>query len=259
MSRRCAQRRSFATAARLALAAALACALRRRCARRPAASRANAEARGQGPALRRRPVPLLPGPLLHVDDDADGVAALRPRLAPRRRGRDPARRHAAVVRPAPEAGQIFAQLIERGAPTVRDRAWFYPREDPLPARLPRRGRERARARREQPARGLQEERLLLQANLLMARGDYAGAAACSRHAAQDAGARYARYNLGIALIKLAATRARGIAMLDDARPACPPRTRNSAACATAPTSRSASPRCRGRARGWRAAISSACG
>ena len=40
---------------------------------------AEPNARDQGPVLRRRPVPLLPGPLLHVGDDADGVAAVRPR------------------------------------------------------------------------------------------------------------------------------------------------------------------------------------
>ena len=48
-------------------------------------------------------------------------------VAARRRGRDPARRHAAVVRPAPRRrARSSRRLIERGAsPTVRDRAWFY--------------------------------------------------------------------------------------------------------------------------------------
>ncbi|MDE2300074.1 MAG: hypothetical protein KGK18_18140, partial [Burkholderiales bacterium] len=76
-----------------------------------------------------------------------------------------------------EAGAIFARLIEQGAsPAVRDRAWFYlakiryQRGDPAQAEV-------ALARIESrlpPA--LEEERGLLQANLLMARADYAGAA-----------------------------------------------------------------------------------
>ena len=114
-----------------------------------------------------------------------------------------------------EAGEIFAQLIERGAsPAVRDRAWFYlakiryqrgyldeadaalaPVENHLP-----------------PA--LEEERGLLQANLLMARADYAGAAAAlAAMPGKTPGARYVRYNLGIALIR-AGDSARGSAVLD---------------------------------------------
>ena len=73
-----------------------------------------------------------------------------------------------------EAGEIFAQLIEKGAaPAVRDRAWFY-----LAKIRYQRGcmpqAEEALARigdRLPPA--LEEERGLLHAQLLMARADYA--------------------------------------------------------------------------------------
>ena len=86
--------------------------------------------------------------------------------------------------------------------------------------------------------------MLLQANLLMARGDYAGAAdVLNAHAEQQRrGARYARYNLGVALVR-SGDCARGSALLDEVGRRRR-RTRNSAACATRPTWRSASPRCR---------------
>ena len=77
-----------------------------------------------------------------------------------------------------EAGEIFAKLIEKGAaPPVRDRAWFY-----LAKIRYQRGflapAEEALARIEGKLPGtLEEDRLLLQSNLMMARGDYAGAAA----------------------------------------------------------------------------------
>ena len=76
-----------------------------------------------------------------------------------------------------QASDVFEQLIARGAaPSVRDRAWYY-----LAKIRYQRGylaqAEEAIARIEShlPAE-LQEERGLLQANLLMARADYAGAA-----------------------------------------------------------------------------------
>ena len=102
-----------------------------------------------------------------------------------------------------EAGEIFAQLIERGAsPAVRDRAWFF-----LAKIRYQRGfaaeAEAAIARIENnlPAE-LEEERALLQANLLLGRQDYAGAATVLNAMTGSAGAgRYARYNLGVALVK----------------------------------------------------------
>lgn len=115
-----------------------------------------------------------------------------------------------------EAGEIFARLIDKGAsPAVRDRAWFY-----LAKIRYQRGfvaeAEAAIGRIENslPA-DLQEERVLLQANLLMARADYAAAAAVLDNLARSSGAGlYARYNLGIALVRSGAPE-RGEALLDE--------------------------------------------
>ena len=115
-----------------------------------------------------------------------------------------------------EAGAIFAQLIEKGAsPKVRDRAWFYLakiryQRGVLPAA------EEALSHVENnlpPA--LEEERVLLKANLLMARADYAGAAGTlSAVSAKTSGARYVRFNLGIALLRAGDT-AQGTTVLDE--------------------------------------------
>ncbi|HUG25932.1 hypothetical protein, partial [Piscinibacter sp.] len=114
-----------------------------------------------------------------------------------------------------QAGEIFAQLIDKGAaPPVRDRAWFY-----LAKIRYQRGfaadAEAALARigAHLPPE-LEEERHLLKANLLMARADYAGAADVLGGIADTAkAAAYARYNLGVALIRSGDT-ARGAALLD---------------------------------------------
>lgn len=114
-----------------------------------------------------------------------------------------------------EAGEIFEGLIQRGAtPPTRDRAWFY-----LAKIRYQRGylneAENAIARigNALPP-DLQEERGLLQAQLLMARADHAGAAKVLSAMKDDTpGARYVRYNLGIALIK-AGENTRGTAVLD---------------------------------------------
>ena len=118
-----------------------------------------------------------------------------------------------------EAAEIFARLIDKGAPPeIRDRAWYYlakiryqrelfgPAEQALAhigGRLP-------------PE--LEEDRVLLQANLLMARGAYADAAAVLQTLAGSpkAGAAasvYVRYNLGVALIKSGQVE-QGTALLD---------------------------------------------
>jgi hypothetical protein len=115
-----------------------------------------------------------------------------------------------------EAGEIFARLIDKGAsPAVRDRAWFY-----LAKIRYQRGfvaeAEAAIGRIENrlPA-DLEEERVLLQANLLMARADYAAAVAVLDNLARSSGAGlYARYNLGIALVRNGAPE-RGEALLDE--------------------------------------------
>ena len=115
-----------------------------------------------------------------------------------------------------EAGEIFAQLIDKGAaPSVRDRAWYY-----LAKIRYQRGfidqADDAMARIENnlPPE-MQEERVLLQAQLLMAREDYAGAAKVLETLTQSSTAGlYARYNLGVALVRSGDT-AGGITMLDE--------------------------------------------
>jgi len=102
-----------------------------------------------------------------------------------------------------EAGQIFALLIEKGAtPSVRDRAWYYLAKIRYQRGLPLEA-EAALARIEGKLPGeLEDDRLLLHANLLLARGDYAGAATILNGAITRAGAgSYARYNLGVALLR----------------------------------------------------------
>ncbi len=119
-----------------------------------------------------------------------------------------------------EAGEIFARLIERGAPPpVRDRAWFYLAKIRYQRGLNAQA-EDALARIENHLPGdLQEDRVLLQAQLAMARGDYAGAAraldalARTGKPGSDA-ALYARYNLGVAMIK-GGEAAKGAAQLDE--------------------------------------------
>jgi hypothetical protein len=102
-----------------------------------------------------------------------------------------------------EAGEIFARLIEQGAPPpVRDRAWYYlakiryQRGEPAEA-------EAALARIEGALPGeLQEDRVLLQAHLLMARDDHAGAAAVLAALGEASEAsRYARFNLAVARVR----------------------------------------------------------
>jgi hypothetical protein len=115
-----------------------------------------------------------------------------------------------------EAGEIFTKLIERGAePKVRDRAWFF-----LAKIRYQRGyladAEAALAQvGDKLPPELQEDRALLQSNLLMARADYAGAATVLNTVGKKAGsARYAKFNLGIALTK-SGNAAAGAAVLDE--------------------------------------------
>ncbi|HEY4066283.1 MAG TPA: tetratricopeptide repeat protein [Burkholderiaceae bacterium] len=102
-----------------------------------------------------------------------------------------------------EAGAIFAQLIEKGAsPKVRDRAWFYLAKIRYQrGALPQAEEALAHVENHLPA-DLEQERALLKATLLMARDDYPGAAAALATVDSKApGARYVRYNLGVALIR----------------------------------------------------------
>ena len=120
-----------------------------------------------------------------------------------------------------ESGQIFARLIQSTSPKVRDRAWFFLAKIRYQrGYLPEAENALAQVEYNLPE-GLQEERILLQANLLMAHGDYTAAAEILNGMPLKAtSSRYARYNLGIALLKLDGTPrsiARGMAIIDDDR------------------------------------------
>ena len=119
-----------------------------------------------------------------------------------------------------EAGQIFAQLIDKGAaPSVRDRAWFYLAKIRYQRGLPAQA-EAALARIEGPLpAALAEEHVLLQAQLLMARRDFAAAANALGRLADAQPPRagpslFARFNLGVALVRSGDV-VRGSALLDE--------------------------------------------
>jgi Tetratricopeptide repeat len=120
-----------------------------------------------------------------------------------------------------EAGEVFARLIDQGAAApVRDRAWFY-----LAKIRYQRGyladAQAALSRIAGPLPvDLEEDRLLLQANLLIAAADYTGAVkllsgVTVRNGASklSGNAAYLRFNLGVALIKSGDV-AQGSALLD---------------------------------------------
>jgi len=114
-----------------------------------------------------------------------------------------------------EAARIFTHLIDAGAAApIRDRAWYYLAKIRYQKGL-RADAEETLARIKAPLPpGLEEDRILLQANLLMFRGEYAPAAALLKpHADDDDSDIYARYNLGIALIRSGSV-ARGSEILD---------------------------------------------
>ena len=119
-----------------------------------------------------------------------------------------------------EAGQIFARLIDKGAsPKVRDRAWFFLAKIRYQrGYLPEAENALAQVENNLPT-ALEEERILLQANLLMSHGDYTAAAdVLNGMSLKASSSRYARYNLGVALLKLRETPrsiARGTTILDD--------------------------------------------
>jgi hypothetical protein len=102
-----------------------------------------------------------------------------------------------------EAGEIFAKLIERGAaPAVRDRAWFFLAKIRYQRGfLPEAEDAIARIGRNLPP-DLEEERALLHANVLLARGDYLAASDLLKALSASTGAGlYARFNLGVAMVK----------------------------------------------------------
>lgn len=115
-----------------------------------------------------------------------------------------------------EAGEIFATLIDQGAaPSVRDRAWFYLAKIRYQRGFLAEANDAIARIGDRLPPGLEEERVLLQAQLLMAQGDYAGAAGVLEGVKTTTGASlYARYNLGIALVR-GGDAARGNALLDE--------------------------------------------
>jgi hypothetical protein len=115
-----------------------------------------------------------------------------------------------------EAGQIFAQLIERGAPpSVRDRAWYYLAKIRWQRGLPKEAEEAIAKIEGKLPEGLEEDRGLLHANLLMARQNFAGAATVLRGMTPTTQAsHFARFNLGVALVKSGDV-AGGSALLDE--------------------------------------------
>jgi hypothetical protein len=115
-----------------------------------------------------------------------------------------------------EAGQIFAQLIERNAPpAVRDRAWYYLAKIRWQRGLPKEAEEAIAKIEGKLPEGLEEDRGLLHANLLMARQDFTSAATVLRGMPPSTQAsHFARFNLGVALVKSGDVPA-GSALLDE--------------------------------------------
>ena len=115
-----------------------------------------------------------------------------------------------------EAGEVFAQLIDKGAaPAVRDRAWFFLAKIRYQRGLHREALDALGRIGKQLPSELEEERVLLQAQVLMATADFAGAASVLQTLPEkSAAAPYARYNLGVAWVK-AGDAARGTALLDE--------------------------------------------
>ena len=114
-----------------------------------------------------------------------------------------------------EAGDIFTQLIEKGAPpAVQDRAWFYLAKIRYQRGfLAEASDALARIGKNLPP-DLQEEHVLLHGNVLMASGAFAEAAKMLASLPKDHSAGpYVRYNLGVALIKNGEV-ADGTAMLE---------------------------------------------
>lgn len=115
-----------------------------------------------------------------------------------------------------EAGKIFQRLIDEGAPPdVRDRAWFY-----LAKIWYQRGyleqAVEALSRIQQALPGdLQEERQVLAALLLMKREKFREAVqVLGRFSGRSEWASYARYNMGVALVK-AGEKNDGVKLLED--------------------------------------------
>jgi hypothetical protein len=115
-----------------------------------------------------------------------------------------------------QAGEIFQRLIDAGAPPeIRDRAWFYLAKIRYQrGYLAEAGEAISRIHDALPGE-MEEERQLLQAQLLMDRQDYRQATeVLARMHGQSVWAQYGRYNLGVALIK-AGDSAAGTTLLEE--------------------------------------------
>jgi hypothetical protein len=115
-----------------------------------------------------------------------------------------------------EAGEIFTRLIEsNAAPPVRDRAWYYLAKIRYQRGLYAEAQDAIGRIGDKLPPALEEDRQLLQAYLLMALNDYPAAAKLLAGMTQrsEAGL-YARYNLGVALVK-SGDAAGGHAWLDE--------------------------------------------
>lgn len=118
-----------------------------------------------------------------------------------------------------QATEVFARLIERNAPvSVRDRAWFFLARIRHQRGLAQQAQESLDRISEPLKGGLEDDRQLLRAQLMMGRQDYAGAAAVldAIKTSPTAGL-YARFNLGVALVKTGGPEEteRGLALLDE--------------------------------------------
>jgi hypothetical protein len=116
-----------------------------------------------------------------------------------------------------EAGEIFAQLIEKGAPpSVRDRAWFFLAKIRYQRGFHAQAEEAIARIGDKLPPALEEERGLLHANLLLARADYAAAATLLNGYLADKKdpSFFTRYNLGVALVRSGEIE-RGSALLDE--------------------------------------------
>jgi len=115
-----------------------------------------------------------------------------------------------------EAANIFENLLEKNQPLeVRDRAWLY-----LAKTQYRRGRLADAQNSMSKIKGslpiaLQEERLVLNANILIAQGEYEQASAILRKSKNRSDwYMFARYNLGVSLYKMG-IETEGIKILED--------------------------------------------
>lgn len=116
-----------------------------------------------------------------------------------------------------EAGEIFAALIEKGAPpSVRDRAWFFLAKIRYQRGFYAQAEEALGRIGDKLPKQFEEDRALLRANLLLARADYAAAAELLNGYLADKKdpSFFTRYNLGVALIRSGETE-RGSALLDE--------------------------------------------